>query len=129
MSPMPTREKLKEVRSKISKKSKRVESISQNDIDLIPLESFWQEFQGLEIKNLDVDCNEATVATIKAKKGTILDIHYHLREEILYIISGEIREIMSDQVISRGNSISFAKKQKHGIEFLEDTTLLVQWVN
>jgi len=125
----PTREKLKEVRSKISKKSKEVTIISDDKMEIIPMESFWQEFQGLEIKEIEVDCKDSLMATIKAKKGTVLDIHYHLRKEVVYVVSGKIRESMSNEKVLRGNTITFDKKQKHGIEFLEDTVLMVHWIN
>lgn len=122
----PTREKLKEVREKIHNKSVMT-SAYVDDVE-VPMESFWQEFKDLNFDYIDYDCNSKNLITVTAKSGLILDVHYHLITEVLYVVSGKIKEITSDVEVSIGETITFNKKSKHGIEFLEDTVLLVHWI-
>ena len=57
------------------------------------------------------------------KKGSILSMHKHRREELGYVVSGKIKITSNDkeEIIEKGDTYAFTEKVEHEIEALEDS--------
>ncbi|MBT6068546.1 cupin domain-containing protein [Candidatus Peregrinibacteria bacterium] len=60
------------------------------------------------------------------KKGAVLSMHKHRREEIGYIASGKIKLTSNneEEVLEKGDTYAIIEKVEHEIEALEDSEIV-----
>jgi len=124
-----TRDKLQKVREQINKKSKQIQLFTESGIDTIPTTDDWQPFKNILIKTILEDFDQDTVLLTKGSKGSILEKHHHISIEVVYVLTGRVSENCSNTILSKGGVITIPAGVNHEFEFIEDSTILVHWID
>ncbi len=88
-------------------------------------QGFHEIMPGVELKVLCMDAN-TLMAEYRMKKGNNLPLHDHPHEQTGFLVSGEIRLIIGDDVFDArpGDAWSIPGGVVHGAEVLEDSTAI-----
>ena len=98
--------------------------------ELMPIGNEWQEIEeGVSYAEPDLKYihNDSNIVLIQALKGSIVALHKHDQKERIHVIDGMVNELYTNRVGKAGDYYDICKNEPHGIEFLEDTILVVTW--
>lgn len=125
-----TREELKRIRECIKNKSVNLDIHYEDEVVNVAISKNWNNWQGMsvDVKELDIKSPDATVTAMRAKKGTFLEPHFHVQAEIIYVVSGKIKETVEGSTFKTGEVLKISPRALHAISFLEDSMLIVQWI-
>ena len=131
---------VEEARRKLNAKfeylaSKYNEPLKQEEntpiIPVTPVGSIWREImEGINVVDADFpyDKEKYVVVVLDIKKGATIKPHKHKELEIIYAVSGMYKEGFSGSIDIGGDIMKFKPLTPHSFEFIEDTTLIVQWL-
>lgn len=124
--------------AKIKDKAYIISRIHEKESVLIPVGTSWRnpDFwtgvdypDGVDIREMPFRLPgvDAIVIQVEARAGARVDVHYHDNKEILLCVSGTVRDMVSGQVLTVGDTWTIPPGQMHGLEFITDTVLCVMW--
>jgi len=73
-----------------------------------------------------VNSDNATIATFEFKKGSIVEEHEHVHEQLTYVLSGFLKITIGSQeyFLKKGNLLIIPGNTRHKFEAMEETTVL-----
>lgn len=128
-----TRKELSRVEGELREKFLKISlELEHGRPKLIPVGEEWSEvIPNVYLKELVpyISHEKTTVMFMNAKKGSESPLHRHDQKELIHLISGKVQEIGTDRIYSNvGDFFVIDKGDAHGLRFLEDTILILQWI-
>ena len=75
----------------------------------------WQEqANNVHIIRCSLDGKDCTVVNVIFKNGAYMAEHDHDRLEMVFVVAGQITEIVSGRVLKEGDSMTIPANQRHG---------------
>ena len=75
----------------------------------------WQEqANNVHIIRCSLDGKDCTVVNVIFKNGAYMAEHDHDRQEMVFVVAGQITEIVSGRVLKEGDSMTIPANQRHG---------------
>lgn len=99
-------------------------------LPIIPVGSCWTEvIDGIQVSEPNFPYNKEvdTIFIINAQKGTKIGPHRHYEVEIIHVIRGSYKELVTGVVNAFGDTEKYDSLKPHGMEFLEDTIIIAHW--
>jgi hypothetical protein len=109
---------------------KRIKLEDAPILDIIPIGNCWLEvLEGIQViePNFPYIKEEDTIIIINAKQGTSVGPHRHNENEVVHVISGMYKELVTGEVNADGDTKKYKQLTPHGMQFLKDTILMVHW--
>lgn len=87
----------------------------------------YERYKNLSVQIVRQCAKNTNTILVYGTKGTVIEPHYHLSSEIVYIIAGVVRNIITGQLYQEGETFKIEPQQLHGMEIIQDCCFVAKW--
>jgi quercetin dioxygenase-like cupin family protein len=129
----PTRKMLRQSRKELDSKVLKITLEMEHDrYMLIPVGEEWKEVMDkVYIREIApyIPHETTTIIHMNGKKGAETPLHRHNEMEMVHLLSGKVQEKSTGTIYENmGDFFTLEKNEVHGLRFLEDSILILQWI-
>lgn len=127
MNTEQSRQKKEKIRGLICSKLNGVDVVELNGENKAPLDIEWyhnlQDVEAIQLNNK----GPFSAVFVEGKDGVVIPAHYHERKEIVYMMYGKARDVISGREVEEGDVVTISAKQLHGFELMSDSGMIIKW--